>query len=660
MIKILKKKWFNIIILLLCILKQLIAASLPIFARDAGGPDQYKLLIDAENIFEGTYILNNGYDLFTLFKRAISFPTFLAGCHWLGISYLTGYTLLYTLSSLFALYALMQIVNNRGLLIISFAIILFCPFSYDNIVQMIYNLSFTAPLAIAAISCLVIAYTKRNEGNHIILFWNFIAAINLAGIWLNREDSIWIMPLIVCFMLVMSFNAFKSNNKIAVKILICLLPVVIVILSDISLSLINYKKFGIYTTNDYTATNFELAYNKILEVQQDYFPAKCSITKGTLESIYLVSPAMNELKVYMDEFYDLKSYDKNGTDPDDGEIEDGWMNIALRDAASRCGYYKDAITANEFWGRVSREIEAAFKNDLLAAREMMFFGSTLHHPWRKNAGYATMWMKGAGELLIGNMKHVLAYPQLTYNFVEEEMIERYEAMTLNYSVDSPRYVINIAGWLYLKDNGDEYKLQLVDQNGFVLSEIKLLESPDIANELNSNTAKCRFSVKIELKKEQIPSIRVTKKDKGYKDIPCSNDNTYDNIAYYFDVIETMEINDHDEAYATNRIQIATSVANIYSKTGPFLSIIFVLGYIYKTIKFIQSIKNRKYKYLDEWIFQSAILGSIIIFLAAISFVHTFMWGALFYTHTMGTLLDFACATSVAIDGNIIYKKIKKL
>lgn len=51
--KVWKKHGMVIVVIILCIAKQLIAASIPVYARDAGGPDQYKLLIDAEKIYGG-------------------------------------------------------------------------------------------------------------------------------------------------------------------------------------------------------------------------------------------------------------------------------------------------------------------------------------------------------------------------------------------------------------------------------------------------------------------------------------------------------------------------------------------------------------------------------------------------------------------------------
>lgn len=663
--KVLKKYWFVIGIVLLCVIKQILVASLPIYARDSGGPDQYKLLTDAEDIWKGQYIVNNMYGPFALFKRAISFPVFLAICHWVGISYLAGYTFLYTVACMLALYALGQYVDNKYILFVAFAILLFVPFSYDNIVQFVYNLSFTAPLAIGAISCLVIAYAKRNSKWYVTLVWMLAAAIYLTGIWLNREDSMWIIPLIAGFLLV-AFVALIRNYKVigfkAVmgKMVIFLLPILFVMLGDMTLSYVNYIKYGVFTTNDYTATNFENAYNSLLEIEQTGYAECCSITKDMLDKAYEVSPSLKELKPYMDEFYELGSYDKTGVNPYDGEIEDSLMNIALRVAAEYAGYYQDAVSTDEFWGRVDKELQCAFDGGGLKSRSMTFFGSTLHHPWRSDAGYAAIWAKSAYELLRDDILHVLAKPQLTYNYTESEVTQRYEAMTLNYTVDKPWYIYTASGWILPNEYTEIFELQLVDDKGELIKEIELIDSPDIKQGYPDNAlgGKCRFEIKVNLEILQELYIRIVT-DKGEVVIPCQNDTSYSGFSYHFDEKEQIYVSDPDEIFAEKRVLLTAGIARIYQILGPIMAITFLLGYIYKTWHLLRTISNKEYEFLEEWIFQTSILGCIIVLLAAISFVDAFMWGALFYTHTIGALLDFAGVTAIALDVNIVWKNISK-
>lgn len=663
--KICKKYWFVICVLTLCVIKQILVTSLPIFARDSMGPDQYKLLTDAEDIWNGQYIYNNAYGIFALFKRAVSFPVFLAICHWIGLSYLAGYTLLYTVACVFAMYALRQYIDNKGILLTAFAILLFVPFSYDYVVQMVYNLSFTAPLAIGAISCLVIAYAKRNSKWYVTLAWMLVAAIYLTGIWLNREDSMWIIPLIAVFLLVVSVALIRNYNLIGIKtvigkLMIFALPIFFVVVGNIALSYVNYMKYGIFTTNDYTDTNFESAYNSLLEIEQSGYAECCSITQDMLERAYEVSPSLAQLKPYMDQFYELGTYDKNGVDPEDGEIEDSLMNIALRDAASQAGYYQDAVSTNEFWGQVDEELQCAFDEGRLASRSMTFFGSTMHHPWRSGAGYASIWAKSVYELLRDDILHVFAEPQLTYNQTQPEVTARYEAMTLNYTVDKPQYIITVAGWILPNEYVEKFQLQLVDENNVLVEEIELVDSPDIGQGLPDNvmSSKCRFEVSINLETLQNLYIKVLT-DKAEMVIPLQNDVIYNDFTYHFDIVEQRYVNDADEIFATKRVQLAVGIARIYQILGPIMAIIFLLGYIYKTWRLLRTISSKEYEFLDEWIFQTSILGCTLVLLVAISFVDAFMWGALFYTHTIGTLLDFAGVTGIAIDGSYIYNRVIK-
>ncbi len=662
-----KKYWFVIVVVILCIMKQFIASSLPVFGRDAGGPDQYKLLQDAENLYAGTFLSVGDYDIFALFKRAISFPIFLAVCHWLGISYMSGYTLLYTSASLLALYAITQFVKNRFLLVVSFAIVLFCPFSYDNVVQMIYNLSFTAPLAIGGISCLILVYCKIESKNSVVLFWSILAGINMAAIWLNREDSMWIIPLISIFLIITIAFLIKKRNIIGKKesikkLVILVFPLVFIVIGNFGLSYTNYVKYGIYTTNDYTATNFEKAYNSLLKIRQDYYPVKCSITRSMLEEAYEVSPSMQELKPYMDEFYEHKSYDQGDTaDKNDGEIEDPLMNIALRDAASRCGYYENAVLANDYWGRVCEELERAFEEEKLSTRNIAFFGTTLHHPWRSGANYTARWIKSAYNLLKETVKHTLAVPRVIYNSTDREVTARYEAITLNYTVDKPYYVLRISGWLF-PDESVEYELQLVNADGKFLQNVDLIESPDIAEAYKNNkqAEKCRFSTECKIDMDEEVSLKVLRKNKEPLLMSCENGLEYpgEGILYYFDNIEKRYISDADEIFAHTRVKIAEKFASIYFLFGPILFILFIIGYFYKLYNLLKTIRNKEYRFWKEWIFQSAILGSVLVLLIAISFVNEFMWGALFYMHTVGSLLDFCAATAIAIDGSILWERIK--
>lgn len=58
--------------------------------------------------------------------------------------------------------------------------------------------------------------------------------------------------------------------------------------------------------------------------------------------------------------------------------------------------------------------------------------------------------------------------ELIYNSVNKEMSDRYEAMTLNYTVDRPYYRLQVYGWMF--DNaGENLYITLLDTDGTVYS-----------------------------------------------------------------------------------------------------------------------------------------------------------------------------------------------
>lgn len=666
-----KKYWFIIAIIIACILKQLLTSWLPVYARDSAGVDQWKLLTDAENILAGNYI--TGYHAGTLFKRAVTLPLFLAVCNFIGIPYLTGYTMLYTSACLLALIAMMKLTDNRGFAFAGFVVILFSPTTYDTVVQLVYNLSFSIPLAVWTLSCLMVAYLKRNEKVRTVLLWNILAGLGAGAIWLNREDSMWILPLLMVYVVIILIGLLRDKSKyhlqgVLQRLGMALLPVAILWIGNFALCSVNYYGYGIFTTNDYTDTNFAKAYNSILRVKPDYYPDYCSITHGTLEKLYEVSPAMKELEPYLESGYKEKSvYVTAGRNPEDGEVEDGWMNFFLREAAAKCGYYESAVISDEFWGRVSEEVDKAIEDGVIEERNITFFGSVLHHPWRSNAGYMKRWLSSVGEFIVECVPHRIEHADVTYNTVSPETVERYEAMTLGYSVSEPVSALNGSGWLFCNGLNEEYSVRIVDEEGNVYQNLEWLKSDDIKAAYQGEAADlsaCRFAMKCTIPWNANMYFEVVL-DSGevYGRIPVMQ-NEGVNVVTVGDVMITcgldmnpfMEKHDLNEAFARRRVNLANAVGTVYKKLGVAMFLLSILIYVVICIELIRTIQTGEYRYLDEWIFMSAILGCILILLVALSYIDAFMWGTIWYSAPITALLDFLYGISIVCGGNVIQRR----
>ncbi len=434
LIELSKKHWFLIAVVLLIIVKQWLICQLPVYARDEVGVDEWKMLKKTEDLLSGNYW--EPYTANTMFKRDVFFPIFLALCHLCNISYWSGCSLLYTASCLLSMYSFSHYCNNKLALLGAFTVMLFSPVSYGEHLQLVYNLWLVSPLAIGMISFLMLAFHDRTNFKKCCA-WNILAGILGCMLWLDREDTQWILILISGYILIFLICTRKFKEK--KKILGCIvLPAVFIFLGNNIYGCLNRIHYGLWVTNDHIETGFADAYNSLLKIVPDSYPESCSITRDMITKAAKESPSFGELYDWLDAFYEQnEGMVLVGRAPDDGEIEDGWMPFVLRGAASVKGYYESAESADTYWKKVSQELEMAFSEGRLEKRNIFLFGSVLKHPWVRNQNYFQRWMSSWIKLMIGDIRHSFITMDLEYSTISPEIIKRYEAITYNNAVELP-------------------------------------------------------------------------------------------------------------------------------------------------------------------------------------------------------------------------------
>lgn len=429
-----KKHWFLIAVILLIMIKQWLICRLPIYARDEVGVDEWKMLKKTEDLLSGNYW--EDYTAETMFKRDIFFPVFLALCHLCNISYWSGCSLVYTVSCLLSMYSFSHFCKNKAVLLGAFILMLFSPVSYGGHLQLVYNLSLVSPFAIGMISCMMLAFHDRTVLTKCCA-WNILAGIFGCMLWLNREDTQWLLLLISGYILIFFIctREFKEKKKILGCVM---LPAVFIFLGNNVYCCLNNIHYGLWVTNDHIATGFADAYNSLLKIVPDSYPESCSITRDMISKAAKESPAFGELYDWLDVFYEQnEGMMLAGRAPDDGEIEDGWMPFVLRNAASEKGYYESAESADTYWKKVSQELEMAFSEGRLEKRNIFLFGSVLKHPWVRNQNYFQRWMSSWIELMTGNIRHNFISMNLEYSTISTDIIKQYEAITYNNAVELP-------------------------------------------------------------------------------------------------------------------------------------------------------------------------------------------------------------------------------
>ena len=382
----LKKYWLIEVIIFITVIRIIMVAHLPIYAISTAAIDDALMVKEANSLKSFEWL--GGYNQFTLVK-GMMFPLFLAILNYIGISYTVGVTVFYIISIIIFVWVIKDKIKNKYALAFIYLLLLFNPatFGYANI-QRVYRNSITPTQAMLMISCFMSIYFKIDNEKYrkTNYLWALGAGISLATFWNTREDSIWIIPFVIVITILTIVKIifyYKKNKNIKrsiPKIIISILPVIVLILANTTISFINYKVYGINTVNELNNSNFTKAMKSIYAVKPEENIENVTVTREKLERIYKYSPTMESIKEYMNEGIDLyKGADRN---PEDNEVEDGWFFWSFREAVARAGYYDNGPQeAESIYKKISDEIENVLNEGKLERQNVM--PSALMPPWRK-------------------------------------------------------------------------------------------------------------------------------------------------------------------------------------------------------------------------------------------------------------------------------------
>lgn len=362
------------------VIKQLLVIGIPLFAHAGAGHDDRLMINMADSLINGEWL--GEYSEKTLVK-GLFFPFFLAVNHLFGIPYSLSIPGIYSIGCMIFVFGIKKLFPTELPLFIIFLALLFNPISFaDETFLRVYRNSLTATQALIISGSMFAVYLNRFEKTWIQLLWAICGGLGLASLWHTREDGIWIIPLVLGVIVITGIviiarkeRPLKERVK---KSIITVVPVVILILSTIIISSINYAYYGIYTTNELNNSNFTKAIKIIYSVQPSEEVTRASVPRSTMTKIYEVSPTLNHIKIELEASLDRWSwYEK---DAKVRQVEDGFFFWALREAVANAGYYENAVKADDFYKNVAQELEAGFANGELERRPTM--PSALMSPWR--------------------------------------------------------------------------------------------------------------------------------------------------------------------------------------------------------------------------------------------------------------------------------------
>ena len=344
----LKKHWFILTILFLCILRFLFTFRLPSFFIYSLNYDDGLMADQVVSLLGGHYL--GAYSYKTLIKGPI-FPLLLFALRIYKINYSVAFTLLYICSCIYFMCSLKYIIKEKKYLIIIFVLLLFNPVTFSqDLFQRLYRNSISIIELLFFLGSVIRVLFRKDKK----IYDYILLGLSLSLMFLTREDNIWTYPIILFFIV---YNILK-NRKIK-NIVYNFIPIIILIGSLNLISFINYKNYGIYTYNEIQKSEFHNTYKKILQIKDDEKKEQVSIPKSTFYKLADNSKVFNMTRNKIDYYYKIYA------DPRIGEIYNGNIIWYFRYIVYLENKFKSGKESEEYYKKLGEEIDELFDKGVL-------------------------------------------------------------------------------------------------------------------------------------------------------------------------------------------------------------------------------------------------------------------------------------------------------
>ena len=329
---------------------------------------------------------------------------FTAAVHALGLSYLGALDVLNTASSVFFCVQTRHLIRSRKLRLALLVVLLLNPVTFAELTfQRVYRNSIVAMLVLFLFGSYLGMYLRLHKektstgsdavpgSTPAIAALSLIAGTSLWALWNTREDSMWVAPFVAVATAVMvALIALKARadcppGQRAVRVLLIALPIALCVAGNSLIARKNQAVYGSMIRLEVSDGTFANAMHSIYSVQNEHEVPYATVTQEKLERLYGVSPTLNSIRPELDA--QLAYYDTADRKRNDGNVEDGWFFWALRKAAFENGAADSLSAAEEFYARISREIDAALDDPSSGLARQSTMPSALMSPWR--AEYAS-------------------------------------------------------------------------------------------------------------------------------------------------------------------------------------------------------------------------------------------------------------------------------
>ncbi|MEG3030388.1 MAG: hypothetical protein RR827_08320 [Oscillospiraceae bacterium] len=318
----------------------------------------------AQSITAGEWL--GQYNYLTLSKHAL-FSVWLAFLNLVQVPYLVGNAALWAAASLVMVCAIGEELKLNFAKLFLFAGLLYNPAMWAQFTTRVYRDSIFPSLCLlffASVCAIGLRYKKDVKS---WLAYLLIGGISFGGIYLCREDGVWVLPFVLVAVGVIAFLLAREHSKqgkIKAVMMVAAVGISLAIIS--TYSYINYQYYGRFIVSDFTSTDFERAYGALTSIEQERWNPLVSVPCDVREKLYKEVASFAPIEEALEEPLLKNGYYNEAL----GDFQSGGFYWALRTALQNLGVYETPQKAQMYYEKLYDEIKTAVEEGRLPAKKL--------------------------------------------------------------------------------------------------------------------------------------------------------------------------------------------------------------------------------------------------------------------------------------------------
>lgn len=202
----------NALVAVLTLFRIWLGMKTPLLLQADATCDDFLLVQYAVNMLTGNWLGN--FESLT-FAKSASFPAVVALGYLCGIPYSAGLIVSYVFAVALLCIALFRLIPDRRFTVLTYLFLLYSPVMFhEENTQKLYRGGYIIVFSLISIAAVIGIYSNIVQKETTLLKWSLCSAVSLPVFWFMKEDSIWILPFVLCGLTCGAVRLFLTRKTI--------------------------------------------------------------------------------------------------------------------------------------------------------------------------------------------------------------------------------------------------------------------------------------------------------------------------------------------------------------------------------------------------------------------------------------------------------------